>query len=388
MYFTNSFILSFPWTQWSDIKMKYFAVVQYTDSCVHSQQYIGTILILLGGPPCQWPCYHHWITRGMCQEALDLERNNGGERTESKCKKNEDHNLWYGPGPLAEFRWVSMCRLSDWSGQQQHLLQRLQVLGAKEMQWAQVLDKGPWLQLYMVPGNCRPLRWQTTEGSPSRTWQARGGSFVLLCRKHALSSWWLWTFNHNMCENCLEEVQGAATSSLFPSPLFQDTWPCVQLVCGVQCSMPVRLGHWQSQTSNVYSEWQGNDQQIRNVKPPPDPMSYLRGLALRIWTSFWGREGFAGMDMWNAQMVQSRLWPTGWWTKHGPGRPQMTWKRSWQRGIAESGSSRLSNLMINIPGDLVWDLPYVQQASYLEGGLLMWTDLQIRMLTGPGTDIV
>ena len=28
--------------------------------------------------------------------------------------------------------------------------------------------------------------------------------------------------------------------------------------------------------------------------------------------------------------------------------------------------------MIDIPGDLVWDLPYVQQASYLEGGLLMW----------------
>ena len=45
---------------------------------------------------------------------------------------------------------------------------------------------------------------------------------------------------------------------------------------------------------------------------------------------------------------------------------------SWQRGIAESGSSRLWTLMIGIPGDLVWDLPYVQQASYLEGGPLMW----------------
>ena len=42
------------------------------------------------------------------------------------------------------------------------------------------------------------------------------------------------------------------------------------------------------------------------------------------------------------------------------------------RGIAESGSSRLSTLMIDIPGDLKWDLPCVQQASYLEGGPLMW----------------
>ena len=28
--------------------------------------------------------------------------------------------------------------------------------------------------------------------------------------------------------------------------------------------------------------------------------------------------------------------------------------------------------MIDITGDLVWDLPYMQQVSYLEGGPLMW----------------
>ena len=30
---------------------------------------------------------------------------------------------------------------------------------------------------------------------------------------------------------------------------------------------------------------------------PSCPMSYLRGFALRIWTSFWRRDGSAGMDM-------------------------------------------------------------------------------------------
>ena len=44
----------------------------------------------------------------MCQEALDLERSNGGERAESKCMKDEDH-LWYGPGPPADFL-CSVCR--------------------------------------------------------------------------------------------------------------------------------------------------------------------------------------------------------------------------------------------------------------------------------------
>ena len=37
--------------------------------------------------------------------------------------------------------------------------------------------------------------------------------------------------NHNTCENHLEEVQGSATSSFFTPPLFQNTWPCVQLLC-------------------------------------------------------------------------------------------------------------------------------------------------------------
>ena len=46
----------------------------------------------------------------MCQKAFDLERSNGKERTESKCRKDKDHDLWYGPGPPAEFGQVSMCR--------------------------------------------------------------------------------------------------------------------------------------------------------------------------------------------------------------------------------------------------------------------------------------
>ena len=46
----------------------------------------------------------------MCQKALDLEISNGGERAESKCRKDKDHDLWYGTGSPAEFRlglvWV------------------------------------------------------------------------------------------------------------------------------------------------------------------------------------------------------------------------------------------------------------------------------------------
>ena len=72
----------------------------------------------LGGPLCRWPCFYCWIARGMCQEALDLERSNEKERTKSKCRKDDDHDLQYGPGPPAEFRRVFMCRLLHWSRQQ------------------------------------------------------------------------------------------------------------------------------------------------------------------------------------------------------------------------------------------------------------------------------
>ena len=54
-----------------------------------------------------------------------MERSNGGERAESKCRKDKDHDLWYRAGSPAEFRPVPMCCLSHWSEQQQHLLQRL-----------------------------------------------------------------------------------------------------------------------------------------------------------------------------------------------------------------------------------------------------------------------
>ena len=222
--------------------------------------------------------------------------------------------------------------------------------------------------------------WMADHRSPGRTWQAWGGSFLLLPRRHALSSRWLWTFNHNTCENRLEEVQGSATSPLFTPPLFQNTWPA--LVCGAQCSMPARLGHWQSWISSICSEMTGqwSDRSAmsgRKTLSPPGPMSYLCSLALRIWTSFWRREDFDGMDMWNAPVVQSRQ-PLIYRLMESVGLGGPKWHgSSWQRGIAECGRSRLSTLMIDVPGDLVRDLPCVQQASYLEGGPLMWTGLLV-----------
>ena len=99
--------------------------------------------------------------------------------------------------------------------------------------------------------------------------------------------------------------------SLHATSLSRNMVMCTAPVCREQCSMPVRLGHWQSQTSNICSgmtgQWSDRSAMSgRKTLSPPGPLSYLHDLALRIWTSFWRREGSAGMDMWNAPMVQSR----------------------------------------------------------------------------------
>ena len=130
---------------------------------------------------------------------------------------------------------------------------------------------------------------------------------------------------------------------------------CTALKWGAQCSMPVRLGHWQSQTSNICSRMTGQWSDISAMSGCSTlshcPMSYLPGLALRIWTSFWWREGSAGMDTWNAPVVQSRQ-PVAY--SFGLGLGGARWHgSSWQRGIAESETSRLSTVIIDTPGDLV-----------------------------------
>ena len=209
------------------------------------------------------------------------------------------------------------------------------------MQWAQALDKVSWLQMYTVPGNCTPLGRQTTEGSLSRTWQARGGSLLLLPRRHALSSRWLWPFNHNTCEKSPgRSSRSCYQFSLPATSLFRDTWPCVYtvLVCGAQCSVPVRLGHWQSQSSNVCcgmtGQWSDRSaMSSRKTLLPSGPVGYLRSLALRIWTSSWRKDGSVGMDHSNgAVKTACDIQVDG---KRGPDRSKMTWKQLTERDCRE-----------------------------------------------------
>ena len=160
----------------------------------------------------------------------------------------------------------------------------------------------------------------TTEGNPGRTWQAWGGSFLLLPRRHGLSSRWLWTFNHNTCENRLEEVQGSATSPLFTPPLFQNTWPCVQLLCAERnapCQRDLAIDKAEPPASAA--KWQGNDQtdlQCQAARHCHHQVQWST-CAARHWGSGTHSEGEKTSMVWTCGTLQwcnqDSLWHTGWW---------------------------------------------------------------------------
>ena len=212
-----------------------------------------------------------------------------------------------------------MCHLSHWSGQQQHLLPQLQVLGAQEMQWAQALDKGPWIHLYMVPGNCTPLGLQTTERSPSRTWQAGSGSFLLLstrCSQQVVAV--------NFQPQHVWKPPGRSSRSWYQfslptTSLARHVVTCTALVCRAQCSMPVRLGHWQSQTPMSAAKWHGNDQkdlQCQAARHCHHQIKWATCTA-RHWGSGPHSEGEKASLVWTCGTLQwcsqDSFWPTGWW---------------------------------------------------------------------------
>ena len=120
----------------------------------------------------------------------------------------------------------------------------------------------------------------------------------------------------------------------------------VQLLCAEHnsaCQWDLVIDKAKHPTSAAkWQQWSDRSaMSSRQTLSPPDPVSYLRALALSIWTSSWRREGSAGMDV-ECLKMQSRQ-PLTYRLLESVDLSGPRWHRSsWQRGIAESGSSRLS----------------------------------------------
>ena len=158
------------------------------------------------------------------------------EKGLSKCRKYKDHDLWYRPGPPAEFRRVSMCNLSHWSRQQHHLLKQLQALGAQDCRELKHLAKDPDYRCTQCQGTARSL-----DGRPQRKVQdepIKLGMVASSCYLGDMLS------AADGCELSITTHVKTAWKKfkellpvLFPPPLFQDAWPRVQLLCA-ECNAP------------------------------------------------------------------------------------------------------------------------------------------------------
>ena len=156
-------------------------------------------------------------------------------------------------------------------------------------------------------------------------------------------------------------------------PLFQDMWPCVQLMCA-ESNAP---GQWdlaidktKPATSTV--EWQGNDQ------------TDLQDIVTTRSNELLAQLGSEDLDLilkerrlrWYGHVEHSNgAVKTAFYIqvegKRGPGRPKMTWKQ-----LTEWDCREWKLSAINPHDRNMWRsgvrLPCVQQASFLEGGQLMW----------------
>ena len=139
-------------------------------------------------------------------------------------------------------------------------------------------------------------------------WQAGGGSFLLLPGRQLVVV--------SFRPQHMWKLPGRSSSSWYQFSLpatflSRHMAVCTALVCGAQCIMPVKLGHYQSPASSVCSEmteqWSDRSAMLNHkTLPTLGPLSYLHSSALKTWTSSWKREGSSGMDTWNAPTVQSR----------------------------------------------------------------------------------
>ena len=106
------------------------------------------------------------------------------------------------------------------------------------------------------------------------------------------------------------------------------------MICGTDLDLLQNSGEFPwSQTSIVCSGMIGHwsDRSAMSGRKTLS-MSYLHDLALRIWTSFWRREGSAGMDMERSSGATFHIQVE---RKCGPRRPKMTWKQLTKRDCRE-----------------------------------------------------
>ena len=174
-------------------------------------------------------------------------------------------------------------------------------------------------------------------GSSSRVWQDGGGSFLLLPGRHALSSRWLWAFNHNTSENRWKKFK-ELIPVLSSCHLSFKTRGRVYSSC-VRRAMLHASETWPLTKPSLQCLQRNDRAMIRQIcKVKPQDTANIRSTELLaqlsiedldlilkdrrlLWYGHVERSNGAVMTAFDIQIVR----------KCGPGRPKMTWKQLTER---------------------------------------------------------
>ena len=159
--------------------------------------------------------------------------------------------------------------------------------------------------------------WQTIEGSPSRTWQAGGGSFLLLPSRHALGAV---NFQSQRVKTAWKKFKELLPVLSFCHLSFK-TWGRVYS-SSVRSTMLHASETWPLTKPNLptfAAKWQGNDQtdlQCQAARHCHHQIQWATCAAWH-WRSGPHSEGEKAPLIWTCGMLQwssqDSLWHTGWW---------------------------------------------------------------------------
>ena len=175
----------------------------------------------------------------------------------------------------------------------------------------------------------------------SQTWQAGCGSFLLLRRRRSQQLVAVNFQPQHVRKLPERSLRSFYQFSLPTTSLSRHVAACTALVCEAQCSMPVRLGYCQSQTSNICSE-------MTRQWPDRSAMSKPQDIVTTRSNELLAQLGIDDVDLilkerrlcWYGHMERSNgavktAFDQQVDGKRGPGRPKMKWKQLTERDYRE-----------------------------------------------------
>ena len=236
-----------------------------------------------------------------------MEKSHGEEGIEGKCRKDKGHDLWYSPGPLAEFRRIP-CRTGV--GNNSIYCNDCKLLVHKKCSGLQRLTPNPDYRCARCMGNARPI-----DGRPQNEVQVGPDKLEVVASFCYLGDMLSAGGGCEMAVNTRVKTAWKKFRELLPvitsRHLSYKTRGHVYSSC-VRSAMLHASETWPLTKTNLQRLQRIDRAIIRQIcSIKPDDVARVRSsellakLQLEDLDLILEREGFAGLGMWRVRVVQS-----------------------------------------------------------------------------------